>query len=185
MNELLDSKFEWVHDLVKAEEQIEETGMVDFASTMDPERTMIGSALSFLAQIRSEFNEALEVFNELKGTASNKIKLYGIAKTHADFMIFRSGFKLIFSLKQPGVISIRMHYINPAIPSVNALNIIGNAITNNLTPPQFRGEEELLEMMWGPFNEPIWTYKGQTVKSESVVKYYFTKFIHDTASPGQ
>lgn len=180
----MESKFEWVHDLIKAEEQMEETGVIDFGSNLDPERTMIGAALTLLSQLRHDFNEALDIFNELKMASSGKIKMYGIAKTHADFMLFRNGFKLIFSLKQPGIISIRTHFMNPALPAVASMNFMGNAVTNNLTSPQFRSEEEVLEMMWGPFNETIWTFKGQPVKVESVVKHYLTKFIHDTANPG-
>jgi hypothetical protein len=178
------SRYEWIHELIKAEELIEETGVIDFGSSIDPERTMIGAALTLLSQLRNEFNSAIEVFNELKHATAGKIKVYGIAKTHADFMLFRGGFKLIFSLKQPGVISIRTHFLNPALPSVASMNFLGAAVANNLTPPQFRGEEELLELKWGPFSETIWTYKDQSVKVESVVKYYLTKFIHDTANPG-
>ena len=38
-------------------------------------------------------------------------EIYGIANTHADFMLFRNGFKLIFSLKEPGAVSVRFHYV--------------------------------------------------------------------------
>lgn len=180
----MEAKFEWVHDLIKAEEQIEETGVIEFGESIDAERTMVGAALSFLTQLRQHFTEAVEVFNQLKASNSGKLKIYGIAKTHADFMLFRNGFKLVFSLKQPGVISIRTHFLNPTIPAVASLNLMGNTIANSMSAPQFRCEEELLEMMWGPFNETVWTYKGQPVKAESVVKYYLTKFVHDTANPG-
>ncbi len=180
----MEAKFEWIQELIKAEERIEETGVIDFASSIDPERTMIGAALSFLAQLRNEFNQAVEVFNDLKVDSSGKIKVYGVAKTHADFMLFRNGFKLIFSLKQPGIISIRTHFLNPALPAVASMNFIGQAVNSNLNSSQFRSEEEILEMMWGPFNETIWTYRSQPVKAESVVRYYLTKFIHDTTHPG-
>jgi hypothetical protein len=178
------SKYDWIHELIRTEEQIEETGVVDFDSHNDPDRAMIGAALTLLAQLRSGFNDAVEVFNEYKQSTASKIKVYSIAKTHADFMLFRNGFKLVFSLKQPGVISIRTHFMNPALPSVSSMNLLGSTVTNNLTAPQFRGEEELLEMIWGPFNETIWTYKKHPVKVESVIKYFLSKFVRDTSNAG-
>jgi hypothetical protein len=184
METKIETKYEWIHDLIKAEEQMEETGIIDFESSLDPDRTMIGAALSFLGNLRKEFTDAVEIFNEMKSASQGKLKVYGIAKTHADFMLFRNGFKLIFSLKLPGVISIRTHFVNPALPSVASMNLIGNNVAHSSGGGHYKGEEELIEMMWGPFNESIWTYRGQPVRLESVVKHYMTKFIQDTANPG-
>lgn len=180
----MDEKFEWIQDLVRTEQQMEETGLIDFGTHLDPERLMVGAALTFLAELRNGFNEAIEHFNKLKTNSNGKVKIYGIAKAHADFMLFRNGFKLVFSLKQPGVISVRTHFMNPSLPTVSSMNFIGNADNQMLGALQFRGEEDLLEMAMGPFNEPLWTFKGQAIKLESAVKYYLTKFLQDTANPG-
>lgn len=178
----MESKYDWIEELVKAEEHSEETGTIEFADSLNPERTMIGAALTLLNQLRTQFQEVVDVFNTLKRDPSAKIKIYGVAKTHADFMLFRFGYKLIFSLKQPGVISIKTQYVNPTLPSVSSMNLVGASVSNSLNSIQYRGNDEQLEMNWGPFNECLWTYKGQTVKPESVVKYFFTKFIYDTSS---
>ncbi|MFL4294751.1 hypothetical protein P9445_22145, partial [Enterobacter asburiae] len=45
-------------------------------------------------------------FNQLKGSTLGHIRIYGISKTRADFMLFRNGYKLIFSLRQPGLITV-------------------------------------------------------------------------------
>ncbi|MEY4616200.1 MAG: hypothetical protein RJB66_1160 [Pseudomonadota bacterium] len=180
----MEENLDWIHDLVKAEQQMEETGVIDFGSNLDPERLMVGAALTFLAELRAGFNEALDVFNKLKTSNNGKVKIYGIAKTHADFMLFRNGFKLVFNLKQPGVISVRTHFINPSIPTVSSMNFIGNADQQIMSTLQFRGDEDLLEMALGAFNEPTWTFKGQAIKTESAIKYYLTKFLQDTANPG-
>lgn len=179
----MDTKFEWIHDLIKTEEQIEESGFVDMnATSVDPERAQIGAALTFLTELKKEFHEAIDIFNDLKHHSASKIKLYGIAKTPADFMLFRSGLKLIFSLKQPGVISIRTHFMNPGLPAMTTMNLIGNSASPPpITTSQFRSEETLLEMKWGVFEEIMWTYKGQTVKKENIVKHYFTQFIRDSS----
>ena len=177
----METKYEWIHELIKTESQLEESGMVEMPSSVDPERALIGAALTFLAELKKEFHDVLEVFNDLKHHSASKIKLYGIAKTPADFMLFRNGLKLIFSLKQPGVISIRTHFMNPALPNVSTMNLIGTSVPiSAISSPQFRGEEALLEMKWGVFDEVIWTYKNQQIKKESVVKYYLTQFIHDS-----
>jgi len=177
----METKYEWIHDLIKTEEQIEESGLVDMGSSaIDPERALIGAALTFLSELKKEFHEALEIFNDLKHHTSSKIKLYGIAKTPADFMLFRNGLKLIFSLKQPGVISIRTHFMNPGIPAVASMSLIGNSVPQPISSSQYRSEEALLEMKWGVFEEVIWTYKNQPIKKESVVKHYLTQFIRDS-----
>ena len=99
-------------------------------------------------------------------------------------MLFRNGYKLVFALKQPGVISVRTHFMNPSLPAVASMNLIGQSVTNNLTQPQFRSEEELFELNWGPFNESLWTFKTQPIRVESVVKHYLSKFIRDTTNLG-
>jgi hypothetical protein len=178
----MEQKFEWVHDLIKVDEQMEEMGFADTESNPDPERTMIGAALTLLGQLRHDFQQAIEIFNEGKTRPASKIKIYGISKTHADFMLFRNGLKLLFSLKQPGVIAIRNQYMNPNLPTVSSLNFMGSNVSETFSVNQNRGEEESLQMSWGPFNEIIWTYKGQPVKSENVVRFYLTRFIQETVS---
>lgn len=177
----METKYEWIHELVKTESQLEESGMLDIPTPVDPDRALIGAALTFLSELKKEFHDVLEIFNDLKHHSASKIKLYGIAKTPADFMLFRNGLKLIFSLKQPGVISIRSHFMNPALPNVANMNLMGTSVPMSaITSPQFRGEEAVLEMKWGAFDEVQWTYKNQPVKKETVVKYYLTQFIHDS-----
>lgn len=178
----MESKFEWIHDLIRTEAEMEESGLVDVSFTVEPERAMIGAALTFLGELKNEFHDAIEVFNEMKHHSAGKIKLYGIAKTPADFMLFRNGIKLIFSLKQPGIISVRTHFTNPALPVVTSMNLIGSTVAQPVTSPQFRSEESLLELKWGPFEEVIWTYKSQPIKIDSVVKHYLTQFIRDTTA---
>ena len=62
---------------------------------------VVGDFLVFAA-----FVEAAAAFNQLKGSTLGQMRIYGISKTKADFMLFRNGYKLIFSMKQPGVITV-------------------------------------------------------------------------------
>lgn len=150
-------KFDWIQDVIKAEEKVEETGIVDFDYAFNPERILVTEALKLMNEIKQGFEEAVEIFNEMKPTPAGKIKIYAIAKTHADFMIFRNGYKLIFSLTKPGVIAIRFHYMNTT-----------------------HQENESIEIKWGAFNDVIWVHKGQPIKKEILVRHYLTKFIRES-----
>lgn len=165
---------------------IEDSGLTSY-ELADPDRLLISASLDFLIQLRKGFQEAVQVFNELRPQVKAKIKIYGVAKTPADFMLFRNGIKLIFSLKKPGTISIRIHFLNPALPTVAAMNFIEPAIHHpsasySASSAQFQGEEDLLELRWGNFNEAIWTYHSQPFNKDYLIKFYLTKFIQDSTS---
>ncbi|MEZ0390862.1 MAG: hypothetical protein ACAH59_01510 [Pseudobdellovibrionaceae bacterium] len=173
LNDRLQDRIGWIRELVKAEEQMEESGLVDMGSGTDTDRLLVQESLNYLQQLKTEFIEAATAFNELKASPLGRIKIYGIAKTHADFMLFRNGFKMIFALKAPGQISIRFNFIGPnympsQIPSVS-----------NTAAPMM--EEHVLEAKFGPFNELTWTFEGQTVRSQAVVKHHMTLFIKESA----
>lgn len=173
INDRLQDRIGWIRELVKAEEQMEESGLVDMGTGTDTERMMLQESLNYLQLLKSEFVESATAFNELKSSPLGRIKIYGIAKTHADFMLFRNGFKMIFSLKAPGQISIRFNFIGPnympsQIPSV----------ANTAAPMM---EEHLLEAKLGPFNELSWTFENQPVKSQAIVKHHLTLFIKESA----
>ncbi|PIS11572.1 MAG: hypothetical protein COT73_03240, partial [Bdellovibrio sp. CG10_big_fil_rev_8_21_14_0_10_47_8] len=81
---------------------MEETGLVDMGTGSDDSKFLTNETLRYLQQLKNEFIEAASAFNELKASPLGRIKIYGIAKTHADFMLFRNGFKMIFSMRAPG-----------------------------------------------------------------------------------
>ena len=171
-------KLSWIKDLVRAEQQMEESGVVDFNFGFDPQRLLTSESVEFLETMKTAFIEAASSFNQLKGSTVGRIKIYGISNTQSDFMLFRNGFKLIFSMKEPGVIGIRFHYVgagfgqmpgvvNPASPGAGA----------QLATP----EEDLLVARWGAFGDLQWTYQEQVVKTDYLVRYYMTRFIRESA----
>lgn len=166
-------KISWIKELVKAEQQMEESGMVDMSFGYDPERGLVHDSIQFLLNLKTEFVDASSSFNELKPSALGRIKIYGIAKTHADFMLFRNGFKMIFSLKSPGTISIRFNFIGTNFIPTNGMEQTQNA-TNIM-------DEHLIEAKWGPFSEIIWTYQNQPLKMEYLVRHYLSLFIKESA----
>lgn len=162
----------WVRELVAADEQIEKSVMIDMNLGLDTQRILVNESIQFLLQLKNEFAGAAASFNELKPSVLGRIKIYGIAKTHSDFMIFRNGYKMIFSIKAAGVISVRFHFVgNMAIPQPNGSN---EKVTIVM-------DEQLIESKWGAFEEVIWTFKTQSFKIPFLVRHYLTLFIKDSA----
>ncbi len=174
LNDRTQDRISWIRDLVRAEEQMEESGLVDMSS-LDGEKIMLQETLVYLQQLKNEFIESATAFNELKASPLGRIKIYGIAKTHADFMLFRNGFKMVFSLKAPGQVSIRFNFIGPNtyIPSQ-----IPTASQSSVTQ---LSEEHLLTAKAGPFGELIWSFQDSAVKLQNVVKHHLTMFIRESA----
>ncbi len=165
-------KLTWIKELVRAEQNMEESGVVDFNSGFDPQTILMTESIDFLNTLKSVFVEASSSFNQLKGSSVGRIKIYGISNTNADFMLFRNGFKLIFSLREPGVTGIRFHYVGAGFVQVPAASENGGP-----TP----GEEDFLIARWGAFGDLVWTYHDQPVKIDYLVRYYMTRFIRESA----
>lgn len=165
-------KLAWIKDLVRAEQKMEESGVVDFSFGFDPQQLLVSESVGFLNLMKNAFIEAASGFNSLKGSSVGRVKIYGISNTHADFMLFRNGFKLIFALKEPGVIGIRFHYVGAGFVQMPA------ASDNGVKVPS---EEDVLIARWGAFGDLVWTYQEQPVKTDYLVRYYMTRFIRESA----
>lgn len=165
-------KLVWIKELVRAEQKMEESGVVDFGAGFDPAQLLVTESVDFLNQLKTAFVEAASGFNQLKGSAVGRVKIYGISNTHADFMLFRNGFKLIFALKEPGVIGIRFHYVGATFVQVPAASDDGQKVQQ---------EEDLLQARWGAFGDLVWTYSEQPIKIDYLVRYYLTRFIRESA----
>ncbi|MCX7979064.1 MAG: hypothetical protein N2578_08680 [Bdellovibrionaceae bacterium] len=166
-------KIHWLKELVKAEQQMEETGLVDMSYGLDRERLLTQETLQFLLQLKTEFVDAITAFNELKTSPLGRVKVYGIAKTHADFMLFRNGYKMIFMMKSPGVIAVRLNFIGTGyIPSPQQeQNSSGHGLM----------EEQTVEAKIGAFGEVLWTHQGHPVRLEYMVRHYLTVFVRESA----
>lgn len=166
-------KLSWIKDLVRAEQKMEESGVVDFSFGFDPQQILFNESIGFLETLKASFIDASSSFNQLKSSTVGRIKIYGISNTHADFMLFRNGFKLIFALREPGVISIRFHYVGAGFVQMPAASDNGAKVPT--------GEEDLLIARWGAFGDLVWTYQEQNVKADYLVRYYMTRFIRESA----
>ena len=158
-------KLTWIKDLVRSEQQMEESGVIEVSTGFDPEKHLTNETILFLHSLKTDFVDASTAFNQMKSSPLGRIKVYSISQTQADFMLFRNGFKLIFSFKVPGTISMKFHRASGLNPAFE----------------QKPDDEELLVAQWGAFGDLIWSYNGQSVKKDYLVKYYVTRFVKESA----
>lgn len=161
-------KLDWIRDLVRAEQQLESADMVDFSFGFDHDKTLNEETVSFLEKLKESFVDYAVAFNQMKGVPLGNIKIYGIANTRADFMLFRNGMKLVFSLKKPGTIGVSFHHQKGLLPGT------GGDIAGGVT-------EDLIEAQWGAFNELVWTHKNLKLNVDNMVRYYLSHFIRESA----
>ncbi|MEI7973346.1 MAG: hypothetical protein WCH11_03160 [Bdellovibrio sp.] len=88
-------------------------------------------------------------------------------------MLFRNGFKMIFSLRNPGVISIRFNFFGPQ--NTNSSLAAPTLFANSLM------EESLIEARRGAFGNISWTAQGENIQVSSLVRYHLTIFIRESS----
>lgn len=165
-------KLDWIKELVRAEQQMEESGVIDFGAGFDPEKQLNAQTQEFLLKLKDTFVESASAFNLMKGAAFGGIKIYAIANTESDFMLFRNGFKLIFTKKQAGTVSVNFQYQGAGfVPGANAAERIAESLMN----------EDRIEARWGAYGEIVWTHKELPVNVDFLVRYYVTRFIRESA----
>lgn len=180
------AKLDWVKDLVRAEEKMEESGVVDLSFGFDHPLTVQQETLELLNKLKNDFIEASAVFNELKQSPIGRIKIYGIAKTQADFMLFRNGFKMIFSMLTPGEISIRFNFLGPSQLATPMAATSNSATVSQSAIPSINSTHSLMEehkliAKKGPFEELVWTFQDQEVRLPSLVRFYLSLFLKESA----
>jgi hypothetical protein len=161
----------WIKELVRSEEQMEQAGLVDFSPITDTQNIILSASIEFLKELKTMFIQSANVFNQMKGKSDGSIRIYGIAKTHADFMLFRNGYKLVFNLVQPGKIQIVFHHMSTPFVSSDSSNLEGESPIN----------DGLLEAAWGAFYEVRWVSDKKPINNEHLIKYYMRKFVQNSA----
>lgn len=162
-------KLSWIKELVLAEQQMEEAGVVDMEAGFDPTKQVEEATVEFIGDLKAAFVETAAAFNQLKASAHGQVRIYGISKTKADFMLFRNGYKLIFSLRSPGVLTV-------AYSNAGANYVPGHSgKTEDAAPSDY------LKATWGAFGQLIWTYNDHAINMDHLVRYYMSRFIKDSA----
>lgn len=170
--DVMPSQTGWIHELARGEVYGEAEKLLQMGNSFDPQQRVEESTIEFLTELRERFTESCRIFNGFSesGGRFQEVKIYSVAQTAADFMIFRNQVKLVVSNSAHGVIQIAF-----AQHARNPFNVDGSA---NVTTPSGPGQELLAQV--GPFRDVYWTFQGEKVSPEQVAKFYFTEFARAT-----
>jgi hypothetical protein len=170
----------WIHDLARAETHPDAERLLGLGSNLDPHQIVEEETVRFLSELRERFNEFSRIFNSYSeaGVRFAEMKIYSVAQTAADFMLYRNQVKLVVSNAAHGVISLAFAHHARGPFGFDGANPDGGGTK----------AQELLARI-GPFRDVKWTFQGEEVKPEQIAKYYFAEFIRATrekkASTGQ
>ncbi len=156
----------WIRSLVRLEQNMEASGQISLPEMSPSTEQLAEHTIEFMRQLRTAFTTSCAVFNHMKGFLGS-LRIYGIAGTEADFMLFRNGHKLIFSVKEPGLICVRMSFNDQLLNTKKD-------DSHQQQPADFiKGE-------WGPFNELKWEYNGRSINIDYLIRYYMTGFVKNS-----
>ena len=168
VKDILSNQKGWVHELARAELHPDAEKLLNLSKSLDPQALVEESTQEFMADLRDEFHELAKIFNAYSENGSKfaDIKVYQVANTVSDFMLYRNQIKLVVSNPAHGVIQLQFasHIQGQGMGATNATNI---------------QTTEILAQV-GPFRDVYWTYQGQQISSEQISKYFFGEFVRTT-----
>src|SRR3954469_23341014 len=86
----------WIHELARGEIHPDAEKLLQLGSSFDPQQMVEESTIEFLTGLRDQFSEFVRLFNVYSesGSRFQEVKIYNLANTAADFMVFRNQIKL-------------------------------------------------------------------------------------------
>ncbi len=166
----------WIHDLAKAEVHPEAERLLQLGRNFDPQQLVEESTIEFLSQLREHFTEYARIFNGYSesGSRFQELKVFSIAQTAADFMMFRNSVKLVISNSAHGVIQFAF------AQHVRGTLSVDGQVSGAPRPNSSVGQSQELLAQVGPFRDGYWTFQGEKVSAEQVAKFYFSEFVRAT-----
>ena len=171
--DVMPSQQGWIHELARAEVHPDAERLLQLGRSFDPQQLVEESTVDFLTELREYFNDYARIFNAYSEGASRfqELKVYSVAQTAADFMVFRNQIKLIVSNSAHGIIQIGF-----AQHTRGNLAMDGQSQAARATTAQ---AQDLLAQV-GPFRDVTWNFQGEKVQPEQVAKFYFAEFARAT-----
>lgn len=165
----------WIHDLAKAEIHPDAERILDLGRSFSPQQLVEENTVEFLTSLRERFEEFARIFNSYSGKEKGfpEVKVYGMAQSAADFMLFRNQVKLIVSTGSHGVI--QFSFAKHARENLAVDGALTDKSSSNNQP------NEVIAQV-GPFRNVYWTYRGERVSPREVAKFYFAEFIRASRS---
>jgi hypothetical protein len=177
----LPSQQGWIHDLARAEIHPDAERLLQLDGGSDPQQRVEESTIDFLSELREYSTEYARVFNAFAegGSKFQEAKVYSVAQTAADFMIFRNQVKLVVANTAHGVIQIAFaQHSRGGMAAAGAMHVDGQILQGAQAPAVGNGSlsQDLLAQV-GPFRDVYWTFQGERVTPEQVAKAYFAEFV--------
>lgn len=168
--ELVSTK--WIENLAIEEINMDETGIIDLDSHLDPRLFLEEASVELMNDIRERFEIYVEKFNEFRGLESHAtIKIFKISNTINDFMLFRNSLRLIFSRRTDDVIQIRFMASGKDLYRARA----GKGEST------FSENIHEIKAHIGPFNNISWLFNGEKIELDPLVRHYLSEFIKNSA----
>ena len=163
----------WIENLALEELSMEESGVIAFDDHLDPRYYLEESSIAFMDELRDRIEVQVSKFNEYRGGKDSgaQIKIFKISNTVNDFMLFRNSLRLIFARKAQDLISIGF------LSNGKDLYAQRTHSTDRLGE---RTSHEIKALIC-PFNKIKWTFMGEEVDMEAMVRHYLSEFIRCSA----
>ncbi len=164
----------WLESLALEEITMESSGYIRFTDAANPTQLLEEASVTFMNRLQDRFQFYVSLFNQYQTRQgqAHPIKVFKIANTVNDFMMFRNSLKLIVARRSADVISIGFLSTSGGL---FAPHIPGDAAAVGM--PQ-RHE---LKAHVGPFNSITWRYQGEVVELEALVRFYLSEFVRNSA----
>ncbi|MFZ9594655.1 MAG: hypothetical protein ACO3A2_01105 [Bdellovibrionia bacterium] len=176
--DILPSQQGWIHELAQSEIHPDAEKLLHLGRSFDPHQLVEESTIDFLAELKEHFTHFARVLNSYSenGSKFQDVKVYALAQSAADFMLFRNQVKLIFSNSAHGVIQISFAQHMRGSLAIDGFEAKGSTLSSSSLTDQTL---DLLAQV-GPFRDVYWTFQGEKVSPEQVAKFYFSEFIKIT-----
>lgn len=169
----------WIHELARAETHAEADMLLQLGNSFDPQRMVEESTIQVLEELRSKFQDYAKAFNDYSagGARFQEVKIYQLAESAADFMVYRSQVKLLITNAAHGLIQLSY--------SQNARGAGAVAVDGRSMEQKQVGQTQELLAQVGPFREVYWSFHGERVNTDQLARYYFTEFVRLSRDPGR
>jgi hypothetical protein len=162
----------WIENLAIEEINMDETGIINLDSHLDPRLFLEEASVDLMNDIRERFEVYVEKFNEYRGVESHAtIKIFKISNTINDFMLFRNSLRLIFSRRSDDVIQIRFMANGKDLYSARSRK----------SESTFSDNIHEIKAHIGPFNNISWLFHGEKIELDPLVRHYLSEFIKNSA----
>ncbi len=158
----------WIEKLALEELNMEESGVISLNEHLDPRLFLEESSINFMNNLRDRFEVYVTKFNQYRTSVKGlgQIKIFKIANTVNDFMLFRNSLRLVFSRRATDLISI---------------SFLSNG--KEIFSPRLRNEDSIqnqgheIKAHIGPFNDITWRFRGESFDTDALVRHYLSEFI--------